>query len=96
MPNPKRDAFGRYDKASKSCNHATLSWFINFFLSPKTLILVIIVIFCLSPWVYLIIIKRVIDSTSQKVSDFFETSFSCACPNGTDKDTTRPTQKNGF
>jgi hypothetical protein len=81
----RRNSLGRYEKTELVQNEPAFNFNFPRGLSTK-FILIILVIFMMSPWIFMIVKKKTISGISSKLSDFYDNNFSCNCV--TDKNST--------
>ena len=77
-----RNSFGRFIRSDNDDgpNESKISQVISNGIILK-IILVSLIIMVLSPWIYLVYRNNSINYLLTKITEFYQTQFSCVCPN---------------
>jgi len=74
MP-PKRNSLGMFSKKETVSATGISKYWTN------TALFIFVVLIIISPWIYMLIKKNVLSGVSDTLKEFYESNFSCVCPN---------------
>src|SRR5690349_10100285 len=93
----KRNLLGRFEKAEENTfeEGINLTFSGNF---GKKVFIFILILFVVSPWLFIIVKRNSIKGISAKVNEFYDDYFSCACaseriPSNKQNDQTTPIEE---
>ena len=91
----RRNSLGRFEKTEKLDTEGGFTFPVPKGWSTR-LILVVGLIFLISPWIFMMIRNNALDGVSTRVKDFYENYFACNCPtNLTAAETLNLSEKKG-
>ena len=97
MPISKRNSLGRFEKTENIKFEGGFTFPMQTGWSAK-IILIVGLVFLVSPWIFMVAKNNTLSGLSTKVNDFYDVYFTCSCPtNGTanSTDTSAPNKNKG-